>query len=93
MQRCVGNGYTAHKNRRQFGNRRELSGAADLNINGHYRGDLLLGRVFVRNSPPWLARDKTQLALQRQAVHFIDHAVNVIRQTVTLLPYRLMKCY
>jgi hypothetical protein len=62
---------------RQLGHRRELAGAAHLHVDAEHGGELLLRRVLVRHGPARLARDETQLPLQRQAVDLVDHAVDV----------------
>ena len=41
--------------------------------------------------PTRFSGDKSQLFLQRQFIDFVDHAINVIRQTVALLRYFLVK--
>ena len=75
----------------QFGHGGELAGAAHLHVDGQHGGHLLLCRVFVRHGPARLARDKAQLALLRERVHFVDHAVDVKRQAVALRGHFGMK--
>ena len=83
MQRGVGDGHTAHKHRCQSRHGCQLAGAAHLYVDAGDGGDLFLRRVFVRHGPARLAGHKTQLPLQRQTVHLVDHTINVKRQLVT----------
>ena len=91
VQRGVGHGHAADKHRREFCHRREFAGAPDLHVNGQHGGQLLLRRVFVRHGPARLAGFKAQITLQRQAVDFVNHAVDVVRQLVALLSHVLVK--
>ncbi len=93
VQGGVGHRHTADEHGRQLGHGRELAGATDLHVDRFHRGQFLLWRVFVRHRPARLARDEAQHALQRQAVHLVDHAVDVEWQTVTPRRDVTVKCY
>ena len=86
VQRGVGHRHAADKHRRQFGNRRELAGAADLDLDRQHLRQLLLRRVLVRHRPTRLSRHEAELSLQLDAVDLVDHAVDVVRQGVALAP-------
>ena len=83
VQRGVGDGHTAHKHGRKPRHGCQLAGAAYLHVDAGDSGDLFLRGVFVRHGPARLTRHKTQLPLQCQAVHLVDHTVDVKRQLVT----------
>ena len=83
VQRGIGHRDAAHKHGRQLGHRGEFAGAAHLHIDAQHRGQLLLGRVFVRHGPARLTADKAELALRGQAVDFVDHTINVKGQCIT----------
>ena len=91
VQGGVGDGDAADEDGGQFGHGGELAGAAHLHVDGQHGGHLLLRGVFVRHGPARLARGKAQLALLRERVHFVDHAVNVKRQAVALRGHFGMK--
>ena len=93
VQRRIGHRGAAHKHRRELGHRRELARAPDLHIDRQHRGQLLLRGVFVRHRPARLAAGKAQALLQRQAVHFVDHAVNVKAQALAQLRHTGMKTH
>ena len=80
MQRDVGYRSAADEHRLQTRHRRQFSGSANLHIDAQQTRHLLLRRVLVRDRPAWLAGDKTQALLQREVVHLVDHAIDVIRQ-------------
>ena len=84
VQRGVGDRHTPHKHRGQFGHGRELAGSPHLHIDGLHGGHFFLCRVFVGHGPARFARHVTQLLLQGQVVHLVDHAVNVKGQKVPL---------
>ncbi len=93
VQRRIRHGDAADKNRRQLGHRRQLAGAPHLHVDIEHRGQLLLRRVLVRNGPTRLAGHKTHLALQSQAVHFVDHPIDVEWQAVAQRPDALVIRY
>ena len=55
-----------------------------MHINRQHLRALLLRGVFVRHRPTRLAADEAQALLQRQAIDFVDHAVNLERQGCAL---------
>ena len=83
VQCGIRNGHTAHKHGRKPRHGCQLAGAAYLHVDAGDSGDLFLRGVFVRHGPARLTRHKTQLPLQCQAVHLVDHTVDVKRQLVT----------
>ena len=91
VQRGVGDGDAANKHRAQPRHRGQRASAAHLHVDGFHHGQRFLRRVFVRHRPARLAGAKTQLALQRQAVDLVHHAVDVKRQTVAQLGHALVK--
>ena len=84
MQRRVADRGAAHEHRLQLGHRRQLAGAADLDLDAQHSRHLLLRRVLVRHCPTRLARLEAEASLQRAVVDLVDHAVDVERQTVAL---------
>ncbi|OIQ72571.1 hypothetical protein GALL_458000 [mine drainage metagenome] len=84
MQGGVGDRHAADEHRLQLGDRSELAGAANLHIDGENAGAAFLRRVFVRHGPHRLTVAKTEFGLQCQAVHLVDHTVDVERQAVAL---------
>ena len=93
MQCGIGDRYTPNKYWRKLGDWCQLARTANLHINGKYCGELLLCRIFVSHRPARFARDKAKLPLQREAVDFVNHSVDVVRQGIALLAHRLMKRY
>ena len=91
VQRRVAHRGAAHEHGLQLGHRRQLAGAADLDVDAAQRGGLLLRRVLVRHRPARLARDEAQLLLQRHAVDLVDDAVDVERQRVALRTHGLVE--
>ena len=91
VQRGIGHRDPPHKHRGQFGHGREFAGAAHLNVDGQHRGHFFLRGVLVRHGPTWLAGHKTQASLQRQAVDFVDDAVDVVRQGIAFGGHTLVK--
>ena len=93
VQCGIGHRHAAHKHGGQLGDGCEFASAPDLNFNAQYGCQLLLCRVLVRDGPARLARDKAQLTLQIHAVDFVDDAIDVKPQAVTLLTNALMVRY
>jgi hypothetical protein len=60
--------------------RRQLAGAADLNIDTLDDCRCLLGREFMRDRPARTARNEPEPLLPIEPVHFIDDAVDVVGQ-------------
>ncbi len=84
VQRGVGDRHAADKHRRQPRHRRDGAGAPDLHADRLDGGQRLLRRILVRHRPARLARAEAQLALQRQRIDLVDHAVDIERQAVAL---------
>ena len=84
VQRGVADRRAADEHRLQLGHRRELAGAADLDVDAEQLRHLLLRRVLVRHRPARLARHEAEPLLQRELVDLVDHAVDVERQRVAL---------
>ena len=78
MQGGVGYNDATNRYRLQPRNRRQRTGASNLNINGADRGFGLFRRKFMRQRPAWCARHLTEAGLIVMPVNFIHHAVNVI---------------
>ena len=93
VQGGVGDRDATDEHRRQLGHRRQLAGATDLHVDVEHRGQLLLGRVFVRDRPARLAGHIAELALQSQAVHLVDHTVDVEPEPVAPGTDALVKRY
>ena len=84
VQRGVADRRAADEHRLQLGHRRELAGAADLDVDAAHARHLLLRRVLVRHRPARLARHEAEPLLQRAVVDLVDHAVDVEGQRVAL---------
>ena len=84
VQRGVADRGAADEHRLELGHRRQLAGAADLDLDVVQPRQLLLRRVLVRHRPARLARDEAQPLLQRAVVDLVDHAVDVEGQRVAL---------
>ena len=84
VQRGVAHRRAADEHRLELGHRRQLAGAADLDLDAVQPRLLLLRRVLVRHRPARLARLEAELLLQRAFVDLVDHAVDVERQRVAL---------
>ena len=93
MKRGIGDGDTADKHRREFGDRRELAGTSHLHFNRLYGGELFLCRVFVRHCPTRLAADHAHARLHVDVIDLVDHAIDVKRQTVALRSNVVVKSY
>ena len=91
VQRGIGHGHATHKHRLQLGHRCELAGTADLHVDAAHHGQHFLRRVLVRHRPARLAADKAELALQRDAVDLVDHAIDIEGQLVTPFGNLLVK--
>jgi hypothetical protein len=85
VQGRVAHRRAADEHRLQLGDRGQLAGAADLDLDAEQLRHLLLRRVLVRHRPARLAADEAEPLLQRAIVDLVDHAVDVERQRVALL--------
>ena len=93
MQRGIGDGHAAHKDGRQLSYWGEFASTTDLDVNVQHRGQFFLRRKLVRNGPTRFTCDKAQLILERQCVDFVNHAIDVIGQSISFLSNFLMKPY
>ena len=80
MERDVGDDHAADADRLQSPDRRQLAGAADLDVDRFERGLGFLGGEFVRESPARRARDLAEPLLPVEPVDLVDDAVDVERQ-------------
>ena len=80
VQRGVLHHHAADRDGLQFRDRRELAGAADLDVDVEQHGFGLLGREFVRDGPARAARHEAQPLLQIEAVDLVDDAVDVVAE-------------
>ncbi|OPZ11239.1 MAG: hypothetical protein BWZ07_02136 [Alphaproteobacteria bacterium ADurb.BinA280] len=58
--------------------------AAHLHIDGLHGGEFFLRWKLVGNRPTWCSGDEAHAFLQVVAIQFVDHAVDVKRQRITL---------
>src|SRR6185437_7180714 len=72
--------HAADGERLELGERRELAGAADLDVDIEERGLRLLRREFVRDRPAWRTRDETETLLKIEAIDLVDDTVDVITE-------------
>ncbi len=84
VQRRVRHRRSADEHRLELGDRRELAGAADLDLDRDETRRLLLRRVLLRDRPARLARLEAEPLLQRAVVDLVDDAVDVVGQRVAL---------
>jgi len=84
VQGGIGDGDACHPHRRQPRHRREHAGTADLHVDGLHRGQFFERGKLVRDGPTRRARDEPHGGLLRIVVELVDHAVDVVRQTVAL---------
>ena len=82
VQRRVRDRRAADEHRLELGDRRQLAGAADLDLDRVQQRRLLLRRVLLRHRPARLARLEAEPLLQRAIVDLVDDAVDVVRQRV-----------
>ncbi len=75
----------ADRDRLEFRNRRELAGAADLNVDVFDDRRRLLGREFMRDRPARAARDEAEPLLPVEPVDLVDDAIDVVGQLSPLL--------
>ena len=80
MERDVGDDHPADADRLQPPDRRQLAGAADLDVDRLERGLGLLGGEFVREAPARRAADLAEPLLPVEPVDLVDDAVDVERQ-------------
>ena len=74
----------ADEDRLELGHRRQLAGAADLDLDRVERRRPLLRRILLRHRPARLARLEAELVLQGAVVDLVDDAVDLVRQGVAL---------
>jgi hypothetical protein len=84
VQRRVAHRRATDEHRLELGHRRQLAGAADVDLDAEHARRLLLRRVLVRHRPARLACLEAQASLQREIVDLVDHAVDVERQCIAL---------
>ncbi len=80
VQRGIGDRHPADEYRLQARHRRDRPGAAHLYVNAQYFGQRFLGRKFVRHRKAGRARHEAELGLPIEAIDFVHHAVDVVRQ-------------
>src|SRR5207244_13389615 len=78
VQRDVLHDDAADPDRLELADRRERSGAADLDLDIAQHGHGALGREFVRDGPARRARDEAEPLLPVDAVDLVDDAVAVV---------------
>src|SRR5690606_26053586 len=83
VQRDVGHRDSADKDRPQPADRRQLAGAANLDIDRLEHRLGALGRKLVREAPARRLGDKAQALLPVEPVDLVDHAVDLVRQRPT----------
>ena len=80
MQGRVRHRRAADEHRLELGHRRELAGAADLDVDVVEPRRLLLRRVLLRHGPARLARLEAEPLLQLARVDLVDDAVDLVGQ-------------
>ena len=85
MQRGARDGGAGDRHRIELGDRREHTGAANLDANFAQDGLLFLGRELKGNGPARRAGGKAQVELLLEAVNLYDHAVDVVVQVTAML--------
>ena len=80
MQRDVGDDDAADPDRLQPTDRRQLAGAADLDVDCLQRGFGLLGGELVGEAPARRAGDEAEPFLKVEPVDLVDDAVDIERQ-------------
>jgi hypothetical protein len=78
VQRGAAHCGTADEDRRQFGHRRQLTGAAHLHRDSHYLRHTRFGRELVGDSPARGAAGIAEALLGGVGVHLENHAVDLI---------------
>ena len=78
MQGRAGDDHAAHRDRLQYGNRRQRARASDLDRDIPQPGLGLLGRKLVGQRPARRAAHHAQALLPIASVHFVDDPVDVI---------------
>ena len=86
VQRRVRDRRSADEDRLELGDRRQLAGAADLDLDRVEARRLLLRRVLLRHRPARLARLEAEPLLQGAVVDLVDDAVDLVRQRVRASP-------
>ena len=80
MQRRVRDDDAAHGHRRQPRDRRERPGATDLNVDPFELRPGKFGGEFMRDRPTRRGRAEAQTPLQREVVHLVDDAVDIVAE-------------
>src|SRR6185312_15166707 len=80
MERDIDHGHAADGHRIEPPDRRERTGAADLDIDLAQHGGRALRGKLVRNGPAWLAAQRAPAALQLETVDLVDDAVDVVAE-------------
>src|SRR5210317_1494641 len=84
MQRCITDSYAADKYRIEPGYRRHRTCSTDLELDSLDLSEFFLCRKLVRNRPPRCTGYKPKLALQRETIDLVHHAIDVVAKCVTL---------
>ena len=80
VERDVGDDDAADADGLEAPDRRQLAGAADLDVDRFERGLGFLGREFVRERPARSAGDLAEPLLPVQSLDFVDDAIDVVGQ-------------
>ena len=80
VQRGAGDGHAADGDGCQPRDGGQCAGAADLDVDRLQHCCGLFGGEFPRDRPAGCAAGGAQAALQGQAVDFVDHAIDLVRQ-------------
>src|SRR5699024_12659490 len=75
--------HAAHLHGLQLGHRSQCSGAAHLPIHVTEYGKLFLSREFMGGGPTRRAANEAQIVLPIEAVHLVDHSVDVVVESVS----------
>ena len=84
VQRRIRDNHAANRDRFQPRNRRERSGAANLNINRLKQCCCFFSGKFMGNGPTRRAADKAEAVLPVKPVNLVDDPVNIIAQARAL---------
>ena len=80
MQRRIADRDATDEYRLESRYRCERAGSTDLELDRAQRRQSLLGRKLMGHAPARCARDESQLALQCQAIDFVDDTIDLVRQ-------------
>ena len=78
VQGRIGDDDTADRHGLEFGDRRQRPRAANLDVDGIEDSRCLLRRELVRDGPARTARNEAESFLIVEAVHLVDHAIDII---------------